>query len=360
MKRRLPLISIIFCLSIPLFAQETVRMNAVKANNYGVAYTLPKTSLVIEFTIKKTIFQRGDFYPYAQRYLNINNPITEDRIVYSIEDVHIENAGIPNKENSFLVEFKSNSLEPYLFLTKEGLICSINAQPEFDTLPKQTNATLQNKESDINPRQFFTEEIIMAGSTAKQAELIAKQIYALRQSHSDILMGEAENMPPDGEAYKLVMTRLEEQQAALTSLFSGKTNDETWIEKVTIIPDKNNIDRKVVARFSSKLGLVDSDDLAGKPLYLSLKNKTPIQHEELSERERQRMEKKFSSGVVYNIPSKGILTIDFEGETIHESEVDIVQFGSQEVLTKRMFDNLKKPISVIFYPHLGAIKQIIQ
>lgn len=360
MRKRLSLLSIIFYLSTHMFAQETVRMNAVKANNYGVAYTLPKTSLVIEFTIKKTTYQRGDFYPYAQRYLNINNPITEDRTVYSIEDVRVKNIGISNKENSFLVEFKSNSLEPYLFLTKEGLICSINAQPEFDTLPERTNADLQNQKNNINPRQFFTEEIIMAGSTAKQAELVAKQIYALRQSRSDILMGEADNMPPDGEAYKLVMNRLEEQEADLTTLFSGKTNDETWIEKVTIIPDENNIDRKIIARFSSKLGLVDSDDLAGKPFYLSLKNKTPIQREELSERELQRMEKKFSSGVVYNIPSKGILTIDFEGETIHKSEVDIVQFGSQEVLTKRMFDNLKKPISVIFYPHLGAIKQIIQ
>ena len=41
-------------------------------------------------------------------------------------------------------------------------------------------------------------------------------------------------------------------------------------------------------------------------------------------------------------------------------EVDVVQFGSQDVLIKQMFDNNKQPVKVYFYPELGAIKQIIQ
>ena len=41
-------------------------------------------------------------------------------------------------------------------------------------------------------------------------------------------------------------------------------------------------------------------------------------------------------------------------------ETDIVQFGTKDVLAKKMFDNMKQPIKVVFYPDLGAIKQIIQ
>ena len=41
-------------------------------------------------------------------------------------------------------------------------------------------ATTQKKK--INPRDFLTEEILMAGSTAKMAELVAKEIYNIRES----------------------------------------------------------------------------------------------------------------------------------------------------------------------------------
>ena len=50
----------------------------------------------------------------------------------------------------------------------------------------------------------FSEELLMAGSTAKQAEVAAKQIYRVRESRLNILTGEADNLPPDGEAMKLV------------------------------------------------------------------------------------------------------------------------------------------------------------
>ncbi|MBK5196381.1 MAG: DUF4831 family protein, partial [Proteiniphilum sp.] len=39
----------------------------------------------------------------------------------------------------------------------------------------------------------------------------------------------------------------------------------------TIIPDEKDMERVVIARFSEKLGLVDADNLAGEPLYLSLR-----------------------------------------------------------------------------------------
>lgn len=45
----------------------------------------------------------------------------------------------------------------------------------------------------------------MAGSTARQAEVAAKQIYRIRESRLNILTGEADNLPPDGEAMKLVI-----------------------------------------------------------------------------------------------------------------------------------------------------------
>ena len=79
----------------------------------------------------------------------------------------------------------------------------------------------------------------MAGSTAKQAEVAAKQIYRIRESRLNILTGEADNLPPDGEAMKLVIQQLEEQEKALTNLFTGILTKETEHYEVSIIPHDN-------------------------------------------------------------------------------------------------------------------------
>lgn len=258
-----------------------------------------------------------------------------------------------------MVEFRPNTTEPFVYLTEEGLICTINAMPEIKPAAP-AEQPVKTTQQPVDPRKFFSEETLMAGSTAKQAELVAKQILELRRSRNDILIGEADNMPPDGEAYKVVMDQLNLQEKVLTEMFTGTVETETFTTDITFIPDDKNIDRKVIARFSTKLGPVDADNLAGAPVYLSLTNKTPKPEMQLSEKELQQLEKKLKEGLVYNIPSKAELKIEHNNQIIRNAEVDVVQFGSKEVLTKKMFDSCKKPIQVIFYPELGAIKQIIQ
>ena len=353
---------------IPLFllltlssatAQKTLRVNAVKANNWGVIYSLPKTSFELTLVVKKTSYTRGDYYSFAQRYLAIDSPVTEDRVVYSIEDIEIINRGIADKSNSFMVEFRSKTVEPFLFLREDGTIIAINAEPEQDVAEKK--ALPEGESPALNPRRYLSQEALMAGSTAKQAELVARQIFDLRRNRSDILAGEAESMPPDGNAYNVVMSEINAQEKAITELFAGSLQTEYFTTNYTIIPDENSIDKMVIARFSEKLGPVDADNLAGEPIYFSLIDKTPDNAPRvISERDQKQLEDKLSKGVVYNIPGKAVLTIEFGNKPIKSIETDVVQFGSKDVLLKKMFDNNKQPIKVLFYPELGAIKQIIQ
>lgn len=346
-------------IGLSLKAQIPIRHNALKSNNYGVVYSLPVTQLDFELKITKTTYKRGEYYQYAKQYLSIDNPILEDKVVYKLESVGVQNKGVPNKHTSYLIEFKSNSAEPFVYLTKEGLLCSINHEAPIIEEAHIPEKTIESS-PHVNAQSLLTEEILLAGSSAKQAELIAKQIFALRLSRTDILTGEADNMPPDGAAYQLVMDQINMQEKALVELFSGSVKTEDITSSVSILPNLENISRDVLFRFSEKLGQVDADDLAGEPVYLSLINKTPQPEVELSDRDLRRLEKKFSEGVIYNIPSKATLTLGYHNKTILNTEVDIVQYGTQDVLTRQMFDSRKKPIKVEFYPHLGAIKQITQ
>jgi len=308
--------------------------------------------------VKKTTYRKGEFYPYAQRYLGIENPITADRIVYTLEDISIINKGIADKNNSFMVIFRPKSLEPFVHLREDGVIVTINADPEHEEFEELKIP--QGIAPSVNPRNYLSQETLMAGSTARQAELVARQIFGLRSSRTDILTGEADNMPPDGNAYKVVMDEINLQEKALTELFIGSEQTEYFTRSYTIVPDERDIDRRVIVRFSEKLGPVDADNFAGEPIYLSLVNKTPKVEMQLSERDLKRLSDKLSSGIVYNVPGKAALTVEFRSKTLADKEVDVVQYGSQDVLIRRMFDNVKQPVKVYFYPELGAIKQVIQ
>lgn len=358
MRTRFLLLPLLLIVASCASAQKTVRVNAIKANDYGVVYSLPKTSFEITFLVKKTTYKRGDFYPYAQRYLGVSDPVTVNIVQFSLEEVYIDNIGIPDKNNSFMVEFRSKSVEPFVYLRENGLIASINAQPE--PVAKNDITVPQGVTPADNPRRYLSQETLMAGSTARQAELVARQIFDLRRNRSDILSGEAESMPPDGNAYNVVMGEIDRQEKALTEMFSGSVQTEYFTTSFTIIPDNGNINKQVVARFSEKLGPMDADNLAGEPIYLSLVNRTPKVDMQLSDKDLKRLEDKLSEGIVYNIPGKADLTLEFKNRTIKSLEVDVVQFGSQDVLAKRMFDNKNQSVQIHFYPDLGAVKQIIQ
>jgi hypothetical protein len=353
-------ILITFILTFTAFhtqAQRTTRINAVKANNFGVTYSLPKTSFEVTILVKKTTYQRGEFFQYSQRFIGVD-PITENRTVHTLEDILVINKGIANVDNSFMVEFRSNTMMPFVHLREDGVIAAINTAPTVDVFPKIDISAGQT--ATENPRRFLTQETLMAGSVARQAELVARQIFDLRRSRNDILTGEADAMPPDGNAYRVVMEQIDLQEKALTELFAGSEQAEYFMRTFTVVPDQTDINRMVIARLSERLGVVDADNLAGEPIYLSLRNRTPKMEMQLSERDLRRLENKLSEGLVYNIPGKADLTVEFRNRTLKNTEVDVVQYGSQDVLTRKMFDNNRQPIRVLFYPELGAIKQIIQ
>jgi hypothetical protein len=341
---------------LPLSAQtKVVKKSAVKANNFGITYSLPKTSLIVSATVTKYTSTAGPYYKYADKYLGVKDAVTENKTYYKLQGVKLLNKGVPDADNTFVVEFKQGTVAPYACLTEEGLLCSINADYEFPAVERSSEHKSVSSDAD-NSASVLSEEFLMAGSTAKQAEVAAKQIYRIRESRLNILTGEADNLPPDGEAMKLVIKQLQDQENALNKLFVGNTTQETMTYDFVITPVED-IEKDVLFRFSTQLGVLDADDLGGEPVYLSLKatEKAP----ELDPKEAEKKEKSLK-GIVYNIPGKAQVTITLGSERLYKGDVQVTQFGSRECLAPVMFEDKKAPIKVLFYPETGALKQIIQ
>lgn len=344
-------------LSVPLMAQtKVVKKNAVKANNFGITYSLPQTSLVVDAEVTKVTCKAGPYYQYAEKYLGVKDAVTEDKVYYELGKITLINKGLPDSDNTYIVEFKSGTVAPYAYLTEDGLLCAINA--EYTPVESELDAVKRQKAAPekVTDASVFSEELLRAGSTAKQAEVAAKQIYRIRESRLNILTGEADNLPPDGEAMKLVIQQLEEQEKALTNLFTGILTKETEHYEVSVTPH-DNLDKEVLFRFSNLLGVVDADDLGGVPVYMNLKatERAPL----LDAKEAEKKQKSLK-GIVYNVPGKASIEILMNNKTLYKGEAQITQFGTKEGLAPIMFEDKKAPVKVYFYPETGAIKQIIQ
>jgi hypothetical protein len=335
---------------------QVVRVNALKSNDYGIRYVLPKTVLNIEIEYTQTVRKAGIYAKYASRYLGLKDSeiIIDDETSYALENVTVRSASIPNREKSYLIVFKAKTTAPFVYLTDDGMLCTINAEYEAPKIESETGVS-PTPLSDFNPQSIYTEEYLRSGSVSKMAEVAAKNIYKIRESRQDLLTGETENVPKDGEAIKLILNNLEAQEKAWMELFTG-VSATTKHHKQIVVEPASEVNREILFRFSKYLGVVDTDDLSGQPVYWSLKDLKTVEIAPINPKKQA----KEAQSLVYNVPGKANLNLFYENKTIFSATFDLTQFGTTEILETSLLENKKAPVRIYFYPLLGAIRQIIQ
>ena len=75
---------------------------------------------------------------------------------------------------------------------------------------------------------------------------MAKEIYNIRESKNSLTRGQADYMPKDGAALKLMLDNLDEQEQAMMQMFAGTTDR---IEKSFTIRIKPEADMKEKVAF---------------------------------------------------------------------------------------------------------------
>lgn len=317
--------------------------------DYGVYYALPTTEIEIEVEATKVNYQPGEFCKYAERYLRLENvsPTAEEH--WELSSVKAIGVGVPNKEHSYFVKLKDKTLAPLMELTADGIIRSINMPLSKEVV---SASTLTPAQSIVNPRDFMTEEILMAGSTAKMAELVSQEIYNIRESKNLLVRGQAENMPKDGVSLKLMLDNLAIQEEALTKMFAGVTTRESRTFKLRILPAEGLKD-KMLFRFSQKLGVLDINNLAGEPVFFTLEN---LQTVSVPVNDGKKKSEKVE-GVAYNVPGKASISIRKEDQELFKGEVAVTQFGNIEYLAPNLFEK-KSTIKVLFDPITGGLIKV--
>ena len=321
----------------------------------GVCYYLPQTAFRITVTTERTITKPGEFNKYAERYLRRQDVPEKESVTWAIKDIKMETYGVPDKNKAYSIAVKSKTVAPLIGLSKDGILLSINTDAQETTLPEPPKGT--SAAPLPNPRDYMTQEILSAGSVAKQAELCAQEIYDIRESRNALTRGEAENTPKDGAQLKLMLDQLDKQASILESLFCGTTQTSTEVFTLNYIPAKF-AERDLLFRFSRKLGAVAADNLAGEPVYISLKNLETIP-EPVVDPQVSKKKEKMLQGVYYNVPARVEAKIFTAEKEWAKMETPMGQFGTVEILSNMLFDK-KNTTQVTFFQTTGGTKDVMQ
>ena len=337
-------------------AQNTTKLTADKSNEYGIVFSLPVTHLKIEIQAQCTQRIAGPYFQYAKKYLGVSDVITEDSRTWDVTAVYVTPFGEPDT-TKYLMKFKPGS-NPFVTLNKQGVPLAINADvdTEISEIPERVLPP-DSKPSILADDAYLKSlpgELLVSESTAKKAEIAASLIYKIRESRTNLITGEADQMPPDGAALKLTMEHLDKQEEALTALFLGTTTTTNVIKSVEYCPGKD-VTNEVIARISNLNGIVDKTDLSGAPLYLSLR---VVERATLPVNEKGETKKLPKDAVVYNIPGKAQVVIKFRGNTMFDDKFEMSQYGVTFGADPALFTDKKAPCYLIYRPETGSVLEL--
>jgi len=348
-------LSAICCAPLAI-GQSTTKLSATKANDYGIVYSLPVTALDITIETEITEQKPGELANYAKLYLNIENAITKPSRTSRIKSIVINSRGVPDPENRWMMQFKA-SQPVFVLLNDAEIPLSINTEDVPETMNKALPAATKPAPTPLETpaaRQAITQDITMAFNTSKRAQLTAERIFELRQNRNDLISGQADNTPPDGQSMQLALDNLTAQEAALTAMFAGTTRTWTEVSTVTFTPGTEDVRSQVVARLSDD-GIVDADDLSGEPVYLSMQ---VTSHGEIPLDDKGQQKPFPKNGVAYNIPGTASFAITFDGDKLASIELPIAQLGVAYGVDPKMFTDRKAPAMATFDPATGAITSL--
>lgn len=340
-----------------------------EVNNYvpglsqdGVNYFLPKTALRITVVAEKTVTEPGELNKYAFRYLRMQDVPTQTSTVWTIKSIAMDPYGVPDNTKAYNIKLKSKTSAPLVSLTRDGILLSINtetAEHPLSPLPAAVPAP-----APLNAKQYMSQEILSAGSTAKMAELCAQEIYDIRESRNALVRGEADNTPKDGEQLRLMLDQLATQDQALTQLFAGSVSTSTEVFSLTYLPTEET-EKDILFRFSQFSGVVDKDDLSGEPVFIAVASAgaLPPKAEPNSKKKGKFFsifkKGKSADGIYYNVPAREAITIFDVENTLLETECSMGQLGYVETMSPALF-NKKPTTKVTFFQETGGVKNLEQ
>ncbi|MGM0612780.1 MAG: DUF4831 family protein [Bacteroidota bacterium] len=348
----------------------------------GLYYALPRTRIIVDVQVKKTMKYRGPYADYASKYLGLDNVTKENKSSFDIQDINISTIYEADPEQFYFVELNEENNQGarnlMLELTESGIIANVNDTATFNT-SSQVVFMSDNDESDDFNKTFsyfpdknlyekvdtIIEEVtrdtitfkkkvlkrkMVEKSTEKKAQEAADFILKVREQKMNLITGYQETAYSQ-ETMKYMFDRLNDMETKYLKLFTGMQASETLSYRFSYMPPDNvyRINEKIF-RFSEEKGVLEEDGEQGDIVSLEINRQRRTKN--MYEHIKANYDKdKEHNGFYYRLPEDANILVKQNEKPLAEMILQISQFGVVNSLPAS-YNNLR------FYPSSGMIKTI--
>lgn len=352
MKRQIALASLAIATSVCGWAQATRILTADKGNDYGIVYSLPQTAVEVTVTVRHDIFVEGPYSKYAKKSIGTSDVISESSDKWTISDVKVRPYGVSDSGTQYVMQLKPGATT-FIAVDPNGMLLSINKEVEMPRMPLPESTSSDSPAKVPTGKEYLNyvnEDFVASQSAARQAQLLAESLMEVRDAKLSLTRGTADQMPTDGKQMELMLASLGRQETDLSRAFTGSVTTEYLTRKFSIVPEGD--EKSILFRMSDFAGIVDSDDLAGDPVYIEFKTVNDAKMPLDAKGEPKKLPK---DAVVYAIPGSADVSVSFKGKSLYQKELQFAQYGMTFGLNPLLFTDKKEPSFAIFDPVTGAL-----
>ena len=336
-----------------------VNAQTIQENEMAILYYSPKTTVVFQIQYTEEHYEKGLYSAYAEELLGISDAIKENQTHYAIEGAKIQTLTEADYSRPHKVTADPSIPTQLLSVNEKNLLVGYNI-PYIAPKNNPHKPTVSNElKIESKPIMPYQEEFLDAKSRADEAQLIAKQIFRIRETRMYLLSGEVEHAPADGQAMKLVLAELERQEKQLVGLFTGQKTIQNGTKTIEICPTgKENVVKQILY-FSKENGFTDAENIDAEAVKIGLVvNRPQMLPAPVAQQKGKKKEASSEpSSIVYNIPGSAEATIDYRGERLCARTIPIAQLGVDMPLAKDLFLGEKLP-TIVFSEKTGNVVSI--
>ena len=344
--------------------------------NNAIMYFLPKTVIQTQVKLKRTINKKGEYSNYAKKYLDINNVITQNNEKWEIVEADFLTFPIIDSSKLFLIEHNDEAQDISIHLSKCGMLKSINSKNELfvgyvindkiniieKAFTKTTNKTLVKTKSIGFDEVALPKQVVNSRTISEKARILADKILTLREDRAATIVGDGYTKDmPDGASLAIMIENINKLEKQYLSLFKGKTITETYTYTFNFIPkEARNTTQKILFRFSQKKGIVEINDMDGKPVIIELNavgNLKQVIGFNKSQEHLKRIAKIQNSkkGLHYIVPDIANVSLLLNDDKLAEKNILLSQFGVVQNLPAKY---LNGKYAIDMNSELGSINKI--
>ncbi|MBO4665254.1 MAG: DUF4831 family protein [Paludibacteraceae bacterium] len=324
----------------------------------AITYYSPKNYVVLDFTYSVESHETGPYAPFAEEMLGIQNVVTENETIHTLENVFIAHRTDVDLSRPHIITAQKGLPTQFVSINEQGLLVGFNtpvAVPENKRTPKHNHP----KPCHEQPSAMIAaipEEVMEAGTPKAQADALAKHIFRIRETRMYLLSGEVEHSPADGASMACVLQELDKQEQTLTALFTGHSEIKKVHKEIVFCPAQQaEAPYTDTLFFSAENGFTDAENIDAERIIIRAEYQKPTVAK--ADNEKRKKDAVEPSQIVYNTPGYACVRVYYKGEELNKRTMPIAQLGVDVPLAKDLFTGNQLPV-IVFSEQTGNIVSI--